>query len=471
MELRIEKPRPKASSSTETNIEYNNRFWLSVKTATLPWRSRVDSWLMNSGNYAFLALVFLSIALITAIFGSPTSIPAQSFAALTLPALVGFVCTLLFVPFVVHRHFNAQRYTWWKKQAKNNSLTYEDYLEADKQQFNFKAYLFSLVPLMAKNKTLTVAIMLAIALSAFLVVGIGLFLAGVPFYTQLLQPFVDLMAAVFSPLMSVETVHIVAPIIASLIPLIIVDAIRRIVEVVDDAHEHAVHEDYGVDGSEYSPKYHVYVAADKALFYTNKKAPVFTAPELTIDTTDLAKPANNHDLKVGSLVVAVDRGITKLMKVLGIDNNKQQVCLLPINSKGNPPGKVSSDTKWLPISAISQDLIVVKYKGNYDSSKKLSAGDYVIVDKQDHSSYMQKQTTIDVWKAEHGGIENSFVENGLIVGMTSTQGRIDGRLSRLINRETGMQLSIDSLIPLEESDNAPYKVSSFKQESSNGLGS
>lgn len=441
------KTKQELAKNTKTKQElaeaFNKRFWLSIQTATLPWKVLdLGQWLMKPGNYAFSALVFLSIALIIAKFASPIGLPAQLFALSTLPILGGFVITVLFsFLFEVYPHYNAQRYKSWKNQPENQSLTYEDYLKDLNQNnytFGFKDYLLSLVPLMQKNKILTGLIVVATILSIFLAAGIGFFLGGNPFYTHLLHPFVDLMGAVFSPFMSVGTMHIVAPIIVSLIPLILVDAIRRMVEVVDDANEHATHEDYGVNGSEYSPEYYVYAAAEKALYNGGKKkSTVFT---------DVNKPAEptHPAVQIGAIVVVKMLECFKLVKILDFElrNKPPYARMRPIDSKGDP----ESDN-WLPIEDISPDLMVVKS----NSPELFNVGDYLIVHKDDWNNLStQNNATIEVWRAEHGIKANGFTQDGHVTGDSKNIGRC-------INGEAGYQVSVEALTALEESDNAPYK--------------
>lgn len=450
-DFKNKKTKQKLAKDAKTKQELaeaaNKRFWLSIQTATLPWKVLdLGQWLMKPGNYAFSALVFLSIALIIAKFASPIGLPAQLFALSTLPILVGFVITVLFsFLFEVHPHYNAQRYKSWKNQPENQSLTYEDYLKdlnQNKYAFGFKDYLLSLVPLMQKNKILTGLIVVATILSIFLAAGIGFFLGGNPFYTHLLHPFVDLMGAVFSPFMSVGTMHIVAPIIVSLIPLILVDAIRRMVEVVDDANEHATHEDYGVNGSEYSPEYYVYAAAEKALYNGGKKkSTVFT---------DVNKPAEptHPAVQIGDIVVVKMLGCFKLVKIVEFNllNSTPYARMRPIDSKGDP----ESDN-WLPIEDISPDLMVVKS----NSPELFNVGDYLIVHKDDWNNLStQNDATIEVWRAEHGikNKKNGFTEDGYVTGTGGTK-----NIGRCISGEAGYQVSVEALTALEESDNAPYE--------------
>lgn len=255
--------------------------WRSIKTACLMGMA----W-CNPGNYALFSLTCLSAAIIIAKFATVgvLAVAAPVLLSFALSGALLFAGTLVFFAFYEpYRHYTAARYKHWKldreEKNKNNkkddellSVDYNAYLQDKRFEFGFLKYFSSLIELAKKHQKTTVLIWLSIVIWALLVSASIGFFCGNEFAMHLMQPFIDLMVSVLSlatDSFSVHAMTVIAAVIAPLFSLVIVDAIRRIAEMFNEADEHAKDTEYcaNSDDEAYAlrPEVNTWVGMDRSL--------------------------------------------------------------------------------------------------------------------------------------------------------------------------------------------------------------
>lgn len=251
---------------TEERKARNKRWWKSISTSATS-----SAFYLSPGATAAYALIaILTTMVMGACFPILALLSSWIFLGLAGVATTLFVVLLpFFAPRELYRHYTAERYEDWKRWKTNKhesdvevnanadadinpnptpnanllDLSYAAYLKDKDYEFGFIAYLSRIVDLVAEHWGKTILVLVAMLISALLVAsGIGFFSGEV--FGELMRPFIEGMTSVFALLFDEQTAQIFAIVVASLLPLVIADAIRRILETWDEADKHADNKKY-----------------------------------------------------------------------------------------------------------------------------------------------------------------------------------------------------------------------------------
>jgi hypothetical protein len=308
--LALQKALEKRKENEKDLVAQNARWWKSMETAfSLPVAIMGYA---NPANCALVTLIALSIALVIVKFTFPNASVSMIVSVAHISAYSFAGLLVIFVPLQLCQHYIRQRYKAWRAAKKSEipqnqeeslkenekeslvgpDLSYKAYLDDQRFTFGFIGYITSLFPLAWKNKGKVLLVVVGMLISALLIAASVGFLCGNPLCEHLMQPFFELMTLVlkqFQSEWSLETINIISAVVVSIFPLAIVDFLRRVIELFEEAKEYAEDPEYSyfVDprwpNLEVRPEHHAFmglVSSFKQVFASEvKDAEAFVLPD------------------------------------------------------------------------------------------------------------------------------------------------------------------------------------------------